>query len=693
MAQPLFELPVEADASVASLTETIVAWARLLVRRRVLWLSRVASQPQSGHDGLSSELVRVLTSGDDPSQEATFCETDPEARSLTKRIDVMRRTAVDGYGGVVSALQNNLCLEDRELDLLFICVAADLEPELGGAFAFSSGQSHRRQVTERMAARLCGHGRLALSTPSGALRQWALLTEDEADPGEPVGLRADPFIVAYLLGHDELDPSLLPLARLVPPRAALQGWPVEDIAGAVSNALTRGLPSRIHIIGSVGGGRRTFAALVAAQLGARLLDIDVGNVAPGEWHDVKRRARRQALLEGYAIAWRGLGDRDVDDAPAKTPLEFVIAEDQNEVRTRAGWHERTVALQRLTADVRATLWRRLLPDSQAWQARERIEIAERVALSVGEIAHIAEQGPEGPEEVARRARELTRGRLGELGKLIECPFARDDLRLPQRLNEVLDDFLFEARERNRFWEDDAARRLFPRGTGLMALLSGPPGTGKTMAAQVIAAELGIDLFRIDLASMVSKYIGETSKNLRRLFARAKDMNALLLFDEADALFSKRTEVRDAHDRHSNADTNYLLQLIEEYPGIALLATNRRQNMDEAFVRRIRYSIHFPRPDAEQRREIWLRLVRAFCNVQIDDELTAQIDLLARSVEATGAQIKNAVLAAAFMARRSGCPMGLEQLYAGLSRELGNGGMEIPKLPSRDSHPRRAGAKR
>src|SRR5690606_11006597 len=206
------------------------------------------------------------------------------------------------------------------------------------------------------------------------------------------------------------------------------------------------------------------------------------------------------------------------------------------------------------------------------------------------------------------AREQTRGRLGELGQLLDCPFDWDDLVLADKLRETLEDFTFEASERAVFWEAPEPRRLFPRGTGLVALLTGPPGTGKTMAAQVIAAQLELDLFRINLATVISKYIGETAKNLDRIFSRAARMNAVLLFDEADALFSKRTEVKDSHDRYANTDTNYLLQLLEDYQGIALLASNKKNNIDPAFIRRIRYVLDFQRPDADQRRTVWRRVL-------------------------------------------------------------------------------------
>jgi SpoVK/Ycf46/Vps4 family AAA+-type ATPase len=188
-----------------------------------------------------------------------------------------------------------------------------------------------------------------------------------------------------------------------------------------------------------------------------------------------------------------------------------------------------------------------------------------------------------------------------------------------------------------------------------------------MAAQVLAAHLGLDLFRISLAAVVSKYVGETSQNLQRVLARAEHMDAVLLFDEADALFGKRTEIRDAHDRFANTDTNHLLQAIEAYRGVALLASNKKANIDGAFLRRIRYVLEFPKPDAQQRRALWQRLVRELCGDVRPSDLG--LDVLAEAIELTGAQIKHAVLTAAFAARRDETPVTRAHILHGIEREL------------------------
>jgi SpoVK/Ycf46/Vps4 family AAA+-type ATPase len=197
-----------------------------------------------------------------------------------------------------------------------------------------------------------------------------------------------------------------------------------------------------------------------------------------------------------------------------------------------------------------------------------------------------------------------------------------------------------------------------------------------MAAQVIAANLGLDLFRIDLSAVVSKYVGETSQNLERILSRAVHMDVVLLFDEADALFGKRTEIRDAHDRFANTDTGYLLQAIENYQGVALLATNKKGNIDTAFIRRIRYVFEFPRPDAAERLRIWERVIGELAGTERLEDLTGNIKTLAGDVETTGAQIKFAVLAALFAAQRDGGQLGMRHLLRGLDHEFAKEGRAL-----------------
>jgi len=188
-------------------------------------------------------------------------------------------------------------------------------------------------------------------------------------------------------------------------------------------------------------------------------------------------------------------------------------------------------------------------------------------------------------------------------------------------------------------------RKLSLGKGLSVLFAGPSGTGKTMAAEIIAGELGLDLYKIDLSTVVSKYIGETEKNLSRIFIEAETSNAILFFDEADALFGKRSEVKDSHDRYANIEIGYLLQRMEEYEGVVILATNFRKNMDEAFVRRLHFTVEFPFPNEDDRRRIWERIWPQ----DTPKSSALNLDFMARRFELTGGNIRNIALASAFLA--------------------------------------------
>jgi SpoVK/Ycf46/Vps4 family AAA+-type ATPase len=211
-----------------------------------------------------------------------------------------------------------------------------------------------------------------------------------------------------------------------------------------------------------------------------------------------------------------------------------------------------------------------------------------------------------------------------------------------------------------------------RGRGTTALFAGPPGTGKTTAAEVVAGDLGLDLFTIDLSAVVSKYIGETEKNLERIFSAAEDTDAILFFDEADALFGKRSDVREAHDRYANIEVAYLLQRMEQYEGIAILATSLRQHLDDAFTRRLAFVVDFPFPGDAERRRIWeLTLAGAPLAAGAD------LDLLARGFRLSGGSIRNAALQAAFLAAGDGTPVGMPHLLDAVRRELRKMGKVAP----------------
>jgi hypothetical protein len=416
---------------------------------------------------------------------------------------------------------------------------------------------------------------------------------------------------------------------------------------------------------------------VAARLGMPLVFAETAGLAEEDFSEFFLRAQRQALLLGHALVWGpDYCDRRLPGAPAQVPLQFVIAGHGQELPVAPGVLDERVHLAAPDMRAREALWRQWLPAYGTFTEAQQQTLAERYRVQVGDIRSVAARGATDFEQTQRLCASLTRGRLGDLAHVLDCPFTFDDLKVPRTVELLLGEFLHEAKARAPFWERPEAQRLFPRGRGLIGLLAGPPGTGKTMAAQVVAAELGLELVRIDLATVVSKYIGETAKNLRRLFTQVRDMNAVLFFDEADALFAKRTEVKDSHDRYANADTNYLLQHLEEFEGIALLATNKRANMDAAFVRRLRYVLEFPRPRSPERAAIFRSLLGQLAPAANEDLEQASIDLLAETFDLSGAQIKLSVLSAVFGAQGAGEPVGLPHLLRGIDRELAKEGRRV-----------------
>jgi SpoVK/Ycf46/Vps4 family AAA+-type ATPase len=275
-------------------------------------------------------------------------------------------------------------------------------------------------------------------------------------------------------------------------------------------------------------------------------------------------------------------------------------------------------------------------------------------------------GGAGPttDDVFAAARAQSRAGLGGLGRRIRPHYRWEDIVLPEDRRRQLEEIVNHVRYRARVYGEWGFDRKLALGKGLNVLFAGPSGTGKTMAADIVAGELGLDLYKIDLSTTVSKYIGETEKNLSRVFTAAERANAILFFDEADALFGKRSEVRDAHDRYANIEIGYLLQRMEEYDGVAILATNLRRNMDDAFVRRMHATVEFPLPDAEDRLRIWDSIWPASTPRDPDLDLGA----FARRFELSGGHIRNIALAAAFLAAADGQVVSTEHLLHATRRE-------------------------
>jgi hypothetical protein len=632
-----------------SLDTAAVAWGRAAVERRLAWFAADASRE------------------DTPDAEREWIASQESARGWQARIDEAE-TAMWSEASKLAALADLFQLDPTERKLLTLVLADALDPGLTVAWTELDRRRRWGRLTSEIAARLLGMPRGCAFAADGALFQWGLVEAVSIEPGLPSVLSLDPAILDWLCGAGRIDAVLAGVTRIQRADEPLGSWPVAETVERISRLFAAERRVRCVVRCPRGAGANVFASAVAQHFGAPLLVAECDAIAEEAWKSASLCIRRRAYLDGCVPAWQGLSRRLPRLAPAA--LEFLIVEPTETPAAPEGAADVVVELGVPPAAERALLWKRFIPWSDAWSEEELQALAARHRSLPAEIRRAAEALPATPADAARLLREQSVGRLGPLAERIECPFTLDDLVAGTTVRETLDDFAFEAGTRATFWEAEPARRLFPQGRGLAALFCGPPGTGKTMAAQCIAANLELDLYRINLSAIVSKWVGETSQNIERLLRAASGLDAVLFFDEADALFAKRSnEIRDAQDKFANQDASHLLTAIENYSGIAILATNMKGNIDPAFLRRIRFVVDFPKPDAAQRGELWRRMVAALDSAESARRLDADLERLATSVEATGAQIKNAVLGAVFRAAREGQPLSASHLLRGLNREL------------------------
>ena len=605
------------------------------------------------------------------------------------------------------ALRRLFGLSAPELGAVLICLAPELRRKYDRLYAYLQDDiTRKRPSVDLVLDLLCTDeaqrwSALALFDDGAPLLRLRIL-QAVPDVGGPSGstglarfLALDPRICRYLLGGDGLDTRLTGHARLDPPAPS----PVapEPVGNLAKLAARHGLcpdrpgPALVYALhGPPGVGRRELARQVSAELRLGLLTLDLRTVAgtPAGTDDLLRVAVREARLQRAAICLAGADELALDAGrPLLAGLQGAL-EDMGGLAFLAGaepWrgavtlgdipvHE--VALTLPDPPRSAALWRRALAPHVADPGPWAAELADRFRLTPAAIraataaAHRRQVGEARPRmlalaDVQAACRAQSGGRLADLAVVVHPSCGWDDLVLPADRVEQLRDMCSQVRHRERVLTGWGFGARSGRGTGISALFGGPPGTGKTMAAEVVAGDLGLDLYKVDLAGVVSKYIGETEKNLRRVFTEARTSNAILFFDEADALFGKRTEVTDAHDRYANIETSYLLQEMEQYDGVVLLATNLRQNLDDAFVRRLRFIVEFPFPDADSRARIWRTHFPPAAPVAED----VDVEVLARDFAVAGGTISNIVLTAAFLAAADGGVIRRDHVLRGTRREF------------------------
>ncbi|MEM7357541.1 MAG: ATP-binding protein [Pseudomonadota bacterium] len=637
----------------------ILRKVRILVQLRLEWLAYLVEQQAS------------LLEDDEPAAEIAW-RRQYRAEELA-RLEKIERALSACENSAFQRLVTLFNLKSAEIAVLQTCVAVQLDPSMRQHLGLVQNRPGDECLTDYAIARLHGFGRAFKRPESIPLSQWQLVYNSAA----PVGLTLDTQIFNWLMGEHELHPMLADRARLIEAKPPLELWPLEPNRDRLQKLLelADGEATVTQVLAHPGQGKKTFAAGLCQELGLMLLTIDVAAVSTREFRELYRLAQRQAFLDGCALGWENLEYVLPNSNLAEFPLQFIFSSPEQANRLPLQKSALHIELPDPTDADKRRLWSTYLPASDDWSQGQRQRLLSQ-PVKVADIANQSRHLDTDLSSLRQRASQEHLRQLSGLATRLTTPFIREDWIVNQRIAGLFDDIVFEGRERSQFWQSQEFERLFPRGKGLIAMLSGPSGTGKTMGVQVAARELDMELFRVDLSRVVSKYIGETAENLAKVIQRAERLNVIMLFDEADALFSKRTDVKDSIDRHANMDVNYLLQAIEDYSGIAFLATNKKSNIDHSFIRRLRYVVEFPMPDFAERQQLWERLLSSMAEEQMPEHSAELSRCLAEQIELSGAQIKYSILSALFIAKRMGEPLNHLHLLEGIARELSKDGRSL-----------------
>jgi hypothetical protein len=588
-------------------------------------------------------------------------------------------------GGPPTALDNlarQMGLSQFEREAVLLCVAMELDTSVASLCARAQADAGRPYPTFALALALFDDPTWDALAPDGPLRAWRLI-EVHQRAEEPIvtcPLRIDERILHHIKGLTCLDERLGPL--LTPTVGSLgvgasESPAVREIADALGSPDAGRIGAFVYLIGAdpdEAGRELAEAASAASGLLLRRLSTRVLDTTDAEADALARLLRRECLLAPIALL---LDARELEPPAARRLSEFLgrlaglgggpMFVALGEVPVDAPPAALTLEIQRPAPDEQRAVWAEELgPDAgemPGWLAgqfhlgRTAIRRIARAVLGDGSADPQSHRA-----QLWDACRVATRPRLETLAGRLEPRATWDDLVLPPAELALLRLVAARARRRSTVYDDWGFRRKLGRGLGLSVLFVGESGTGKTLAAEVLASDLRLDLYRIDLSAVVSKYIGETEKNLRRLFDAAEDGGAILFFDEADALFGKRGEVKESHDRYANIEVNYLLQRIEAYQGLAVLATNMKAALDPAFLRRLRSVVRFPFPGPVERRAIWSRAFPpGVPRGELDWDRLARFDL-------TGGSIQNIALDAAFLAAEAGVPVAMAHMLAAASAE-------------------------
>jgi ATPase family associated with various cellular activities (AAA) len=571
--------------------------------------------------------------------------------------------AADAPVSALTLLSQRLGLSEFERQTLLLCAAMEFDTGFGALCAQAQRESGRNGPNFGLALAALDNPAWDVMSPERPLRFWRLIEINQpgSQPLIAAALKADERIVNYIKGLNTLDDRLMPLvepvvgvgeAALPPSHAKL----VDMLETRVrqESALP---PPLFQLLGDARASKLTVARSVAAKLGLTLyrLPVEALPSATGDNETFARLWQRDAALLPIAL-YVDAADLDDDGSAQGKAVERLL--DRSDGLVFLGTRNFRSAITRaslpydvakpLPAEQRA-LWLAALGLGGAAQAARLTGQFNLDQSAISAIAARASVASAQDHDAAlwKAALDHSRPALDRLAQPIEPRIGWDDIELAPRERTQLQQIVAQVRNRAAVYDEWGFRERLSRGLGISVLFAGDSGTGKTMAAEALARELGLLLYRIDLSGVVSKFIGETEKNLRKLFDAAEDGGAILFFDEADALFGKRSEVKDSHDRYANIEINYLLQRMENYRGLAILTTNMKSSLDPAFVRRLRFIVNFPFPGAAERAAIWRKVLPPGVDTKaLDFARLARLNL-------TGGSIHNIALNAAFAAAEAG----------------------------------------
>lgn len=703
-------------------------WLNRLIAAHVLRLRRVnfyeGVKDFQGFFIAEDEIDTLLRTGifeedgklDDNERAKQMAKLLSQAQDIRKKMAQHIQISVE-QGIFLPLVQLGKCfhLTEFELQALIICIAPQIDARYEKLYTYLQNDITKKfpsvdlilsLITQHIEDRLHLLSYLESSAP---LRNYGLLESLENGTVSSAAqhfLRPNSRIVHYVLGSNAVDQRVLPYVRFLP----FLNWEDVVVSNEVQNRLqkifqfildeTADQRSTLHLYGRPGVGKKTIAQALCKEVGVSLAVVDVRSLMLSQENfvDQVRLILREGLLQPCAVYFDHVEKLEVNNSE-KTMFFTRLAQEIREM----GWLTFLGSENPLPTELFDTfpiyaveipapdyaaqkkLWEMHLDGALA--ENEKLNLDQLIAhfdLTGGQIERairLTEQNAfvRGAEDeyltlfdFVSSCRKQSQPKLVGLAQKIEPVHTWDDIVLPDDTIAQLREICQRVTHRHKVLAEWGFDQKFSQGKGVNALFAGPTGTGKTMAAEIVANELGLDLYKIDLSGVVSKYIGETEKNLNRIFAVTKHTNAILFFDEADALFGKRSEVRDSHDRYANIEISYLLQKMEQHEGLTILATNLKGNLDEAFTRRLAFTVHFPFPDEDSRIRIWNRIWPSEIPLAKDIDL----NFIASKFKLNGGNIKNIALTAAFLSAENCDTVTMIHLFQAIKREYQKMGKKL-----------------